>query len=167
MLKKLELIDDEFDYKKPFVVGYYVDGRQSKFEFLDDEVLKKVMVGHGYFLFIFDEEIYSISHSWEEGGIFGSFTIQHHILNEPGVPVGRIDINDFYPHLADFLTGRINAFQLIADGIIDEYSEGGSPMGKHIRDLEFFREYFESHDSLDNRLRSLFDKIGVSNNDFR
>lgn len=167
MLKKLEIIDDEIRYKKPFVEGFYSDGRETSFEFLDDEVLKKVMVGHGYFVFIYDKEFYSVSHSWVEGGLFGSFIVRHHYLGVPGVPITQIDLNEFYPHIADYLTGKTNAFQLIADGIIREYAEGGSPMEKHIRDLNFIWDYFESHDGLDTDLRGMLEKMGVANNKFR
>lgn len=167
MLKKLEKIDNEIQYKKPFIVGCYSDGRERTFEFLSDDVLKKVMVGHGYFVFIYDKEFYSVSHSWVEGGLFGSFIVRHHYLGEPGVPVTQIDLNEFYPHLADYLTGNINAFQIIADGIIKEYAEGGSPMEKLIRDLNFIREYFETHDGLDSDLRSMLKKMSVANNKFR
>lgn len=167
MLKKLEIIDNEIQYKKPFVVGIYSDGREKAFEFLNDDLLKKVMVVHGYFVFIYNEEFYSICHSWEKGGLFGSFILCHHVLGEPGVPVTEINISEIYPHLADYLTGKINAFQIIADGIIKEYAEGGSPMEKLIRDLNFIREYFETHDGLDSDLRSMLKKMGVANNKFR
>ena len=167
MLKELETIDNEIQYKKPFVVGIYSDGREKAFEFLSDNLLKKVMVVHGYFVFIYNEEFYSICHSWEEGGLFGSFILCHHVLGEPGVPVTEINISEIYPHLADYLTGKINAFQIIADSIIEEYSEEGSPMAKHMRDLKFIREYFESRDGLDTDLRSMLDQMGVANNKFR
>lgn len=167
MLDKLEFLDDEFDYKKPFIVGFYNDGRQSSFEFLDDEMVKKVMDGHGYFIFIFDEDVLTLCHSWTDGGIFGSFLVQHHVIGEPGTVISKYDIHECYPELSDFLTGKINAFKVIADSIIEEYSEGGSPMAKHMRDLKFFREYFERHNSLDYNMKKLFDQMGVNNNEFR
>ena len=65
------------------------------------------------------------------------------------------------------LSVNMTSMKVIADSIIEEYSEGGSPMAKHMRDLKFFREYFERHNSLDYNMKKLFDQMGVNNNEFR
>lgn len=167
MLNELQFIDDEFDYKKPFVAGYYVDGKDASFELLDAEMVNKIFTGHGYFLLIYDDEIFSVCHSWAEGGLFGSFVVQHHLLGVPGEPFCKMEINDYYPTIADFLNGETNVFKEVADDITHMFGVEGSLMRKHMNDLKFFKIIFEKNHTLDGNIKDLFDQMGVNNNDFR
>ena len=167
MLNELEFIDDQFDYKTPFVIGYYVDGREASCEILDAEMVYKIFTGHGYFMLIHDDEIFSICHSWADGGLFGSFVVQHHFLGVPGEPFCKMEINEYFPTIADFLNGETNVFKEVADDIIHMFGEAGSMIRKHMKDLKFFKKIFEENDTLDDNIKDLFDQMGVNNNDFR
>lgn len=167
MFDKLQFIDNQLDYTKPFVGGFYVDGSNHSPELLDANMLKRLMMGKGYFLLISDEEIYSIFHSWAEGGFFGSFIIQHHHLNEPGTPFRELEIHKYYPSMADFLTGEINAFQKIADEIIEMFHESGSIIEKLIKDLSYFMALINKTGNYDDDLKSLFEQMGINNNEFK
>lgn len=161
MLDELEKIDNQFDYEKPFVLGYCMDGDVTSSELLDAHLMKRLMMEQWCFVIIFDDDIYSVSHDWSCGGIFGSFIIQHHNLNEPGETICQLNICDYYPSLADLLLGETNAYQEIADVIIEMFHEESSLMKKYRKDIVFFKGLLEQNKTLCDDMRSLFEAVGI------
>ena len=167
MFEELQKIDNEFENENQFITGYYVEGGKMSCELLDSDLLKRIMLERGYFVLFYDEDMYSISHSWVDGGMFGSFIIQQHFLDVPGMPIRQLDIHSYFPSIADFLTGEINAFQDIVEDIVDMFGVSGSIMDKHIEDLQFIKHLLDINGNHDSELRKLFEKVGITDNSLK